>query len=457
MNLTSSLPRVAVLLLCSVAAGCAVGPNYTAPTTALPAAFVEGDGSSLGTVANRAWWQDFRDPMLNQLVTRGLAQNLDVMAANERINAAEAALRQTGLNAQLSGNASAGQSRSSTDGRVVSNNGAGSLSASYVFDLFGGVRRGQESAQAGYVGAQDNAEATRLAWLAELVSAYTQARYFQEAIALTRSTISARAKTTEISQAKLQLGDSTELDTAQAEALLATAQASLPLQEAGFNAQVFAMATLLNEPAGPLLAQMQRGARQPSPPAGSRAGIPADLLRNRPDVRSAEQSFKAAVANVGVAEAALYPSLTISGSIADSNSAQTWSFGPQLVLPILNHGALAANRDAKISAAALAEISWRASVSSAVQDVQTAQSYVTRYRRNVYSLQKAADSYVRAVGLARTSYEAGATSLLDLLDADRSASSAQLSVAAGRRDLALQWATLQIATGTGATVGAAPR
>ncbi|MGO4853670.1 efflux transporter outer membrane subunit [Phaeovulum sp. W22_SRMD_FR3] len=457
MNLTSSLPRVAALLLCSVAAGCAVGPNYTAPTTAVPATFVEGDGSSLGVVANRAWWQDFRDPMLNTLVARGLAQNLDVMAANERINAAEAALRQTGLNAQLSGGASAERTRSSNDARIVSNNGAASLSANYVFDLFGGVRRGQEAATAGYVGAQDNAEATRLAWLAEIVSAYTQARYYQEAIALTRATITARAKTTEISQAKLQLGDSTELDSAQAEALLATAQASLPLLEAGFNAQVYAMATLLNEPAGPLLSQMQRGARQPSPPAGSRTGIPADLLRNRPDIRSAEQSYKAAVANVGVAEAAMYPSLTISGSISDNNSAQGWSFGPQISLPLLNQGALSANRDAKISAAKLAEISWRAAVSSAVEDVQTAQTYVTRYRRNVYSLQKAADAYNRSVGLARTSYEAGATSLLDLLDADRSASSAQLSVAAGRRDLALQWASLQIATGAGATVGAAPK
>ncbi|WP_338117900.1 TolC family protein [Paracoccus versutus] len=126
----------------------------------------------------------------------------------------------------------------------------------------------------------------RLAWIAELIDADSDARY--DPLALTRQTVSSREETVRITREQREFGVVSEFDMAQAEALLAAARAELPGYEAQFDAQVFAIATLLNQPASSVQAQMRRGSRQPRSPGSSRAGLPADLLRNRPDLRSAE-------------------------------------------------------------------------------------------------------------------------------------------------------------------------
>ncbi|MFT4151463.1 MAG: efflux transporter outer membrane subunit [Paracoccaceae bacterium] len=449
-----TVKKVLKLVPLLVAAGCAaVGPDpATRPQIALPATFVEG-GAPAGQVVNRAWWTEYRDPLLADLVARGLAQNLDVMAANERIRAAEATLAGTGVVAsQASGSAAAARERGATAGGPVGYSTSASLGADFVFDLFGGALRAQQGAAAGVDVARADVGTVRLAWLAELVGAYSDARYYQQALALTRQTIATRQDTVAVTRTKRELGSATELDVAQAEALLAAARADLPGYEASFNAQVFRMATLMNEPAVPLLARMQRGAGQPRTPASPGTGVPADLLRNRPDVRSAEYDLATALANVGVATADMLPSVSLSGSVSDAGNGKTWGFGPQISLPVFNQGALQAARANKVSLAKQAEIAWRAAVMQAVEDVQTAQSNLRRYRQQAGALQTAADAYGRAYALARENFDAGALDLLDVLDADRSAAQARLSVAAARNAAAKEWAALQIATGAGAGI-----
>ncbi len=296
----------------------------------------------------------------------------------------------------------------------------------------------------------DDLDAARLAWIADLIDAYSDARYYQQALALTRQTISSREETVRITRDQREFGVVSEFDMAQAEALLAAARAELPGYEAQFNAQVFGIATLLNEPASSVLAQMRRGSGQPRIPGSARAGVPADLLRNRPDVRSAEYDLAAALAAVGVATADLLPSLTLTGSVSESGGAKSWGFGPAISFPVLNQGALQATRARRIAEAREAEIAWRASVSQAVEDVQVAQSNLRRYRQQVSALEGAAAAYDRAYQLARTSFAEGGLALLDLLDSDRSTASARLSAASARNQAAKEWAALQIATGTGA-------
>lgn len=268
-------------------------------------------------------------------------------------------------------------------------------------------------------------------------------------LALTRTTVKTREETVEITRGQYDAGAATEYELAEAQALLSAARASLPQYAALFDANIYAIATLLNEPAAPILTQLQKGAPQLSTPGGASTGVPADLLRNRPDVRSAEADLAAAVAEVGVAEAALYPSLSLTGTVSRSEITDSWSFGPQLSLPVFNQGALRAGRDAQISAARQAEIAWRGAVASAVEDVQVAQSNLTRYRQRASLLQTAARDYDRALDLARQNYRSGAITLLNLLETDRNANTARISAAAAVNDAAKAWATLKIATGAG--------
>ncbi len=439
------------LLLPLAVAGCAVGPDYQRPDVDLQTRFVGGGAEAIGAVAAEQWWLDYKDPTLNQLVTRGLAQNLDVMAATEAIRQAQAELRKTGVNSAVDGALSG--SRTTSGGDAVNGTAtteSGALGASLVLDLFGGLRREREAASASLTAARADAETVRLAWLAELLSAYSDARYYQEVMALTRTTIDARKETVDITRSQFDAGAATEYELAEVQALLSTARASLPQYAALFDANVYAIATLLNEPAGPIMAQLQKGSPQLSTPGDVRTGVPADLLRNRPDVRSAEADLAAAVATVGVAEAALYPSLTLTGTVARTEGVDSWSFGPQLSLPVFNQGQLRASRDAQVSAAKQAEIAWRGAVASAVEDVQVAQSNLSRYRQRAALLRTAAAEYDRALALAQENYRSGAITLLDLLETDRNTASAKISAASAVNDAAKGWATLKIATGAGA-------
>ncbi|GMG85583.1 efflux transporter outer membrane subunit [Paralimibaculum aggregatum] len=430
--------------------GCAVGPDYQRPEVALPARFDGATAQRIGAVASEKWWQTYNDVMLTRLVTRGLAQNLDVLLATEAVRRAEAQLRETGINAALDGAATgSGEVFGGDAFDGVSNLGTAELGASLVIDIFGGIRREREGALASVTAARADVETVRLAWLAELLANYSDARKYQELLALTRDTIRARRETVDITRSKYEAGAATEYEVAEARALLSNARAALPQYAALFDASVYAIATLLNEPANPLMAQMQKGAPQLRTPGGASTGVPAELLRNRPDVRRAEADLASAVADVGVAEAALYPSLSLSGTVVRAGSVNAWSFGPELSLPIFNQGQLRASRDAEISAAKQAEITWRAAVMDAVEDVQVAQSNLHRYRQRAVLLRTAADEYGHALELAQENYRRGAITLLDLLETDRNTASARISAASAVADAAEAWAVLKIATGAG--------
>lgn len=447
--------RILAIVLAISLAGCAVGPNYQRPGIDLEPQFVSG-GTSIGSaIATDAWWRDYNDPQLNQLISQGLSRSLDIRQATEAIREAEAVLRSTGVNAALSGPLTGQYTRSGGD---QINGGISSrsvqLDASVVLDLFGGIRREREAAWAGLKAAGADVQAVRLEWLAELIRAYTDARFYQTARELTRESIAAREETVDIVHSQHDAGAATLYEVAEAEALLATARAALPQYAAQFNARIFAIATLIDQPATQVLPGMQATASQLSIPEEVASGVPADLLRNRPDVRSLEAGLIAAIARIGVAKAALYPSLALGGTIAWANSANSWSFGPSLSLPIFSQGALRAGVDAALSRARQAEVAWRAGVLKAIEDVQVAQSNLQHYRQRADALAEAADKYRQALSLAQENFRYGAITLLNLLETDRNAMDARISAASAANDAAQAWAVLKIATGAGAELAA---
>ncbi|MGJ8606086.1 MAG: efflux transporter outer membrane subunit [Marivita sp.] len=426
---------------------CTAGRDYVAPTANMESRFVSAGSTSMQNVAFAKWWTDLQDPLLNSLLERGSVQNIDIQAALERIRAAEAALGRTGPNAQTSGSALFDGVERKDDPNTTDPS-RGQINAQYVFDFAGGFRRESEQALANFDAAQADAGTVRLAFFADIINAYIQARYFQQVAWITRQTISSREQTLEIVNQRRELEEATELEVLRAESDVATARAQLPVLNANFETNVFRLATLLAEPAGPLMQKMQRGAAQPRPRARSMVGIPADLLRNRPDVRFAERNLAAATAAIGVAEAQLYPSVVLSGSLGTA-SANRWSFGPTVTLPIFNRGVLQANKRVAASEARQAELEWRQTVLLAVEEVQTYLTLSRNWQTQLGFQTTAADASANVEELSRKSYEVGSITLTDVLDAERRNAANRVEVANALRNYTENWMRLQVAVGKG--------
>ncbi len=427
---------------------CAVGPDYQTPKAELASSFADGGTAPIGDVAAQRWWLDFNDPMLNDLVATGLSQNLDVRTVLTRVSEAQAAARATGLPAHINGSVTTSATRSGGSDIAITTTESASFNPSFVLDLFGGGRRTREQALALLQSAELDVGTARLAFVSSLTTNYIDMRYYQAALAFTRQTISNRRETLQLVRNQRQVGSATELSIAQAQADLNDAEASLPALEGGFYASAYAIATLIAKPVQDIETRLERGAGQPVPRGAATTGVPADLLRNRPDIRSAEHDFAAAVAAIGVSEADLYPSLTLGGTVSASDT-RTWSFGPTLTLPVLSQGVLRANRDRAIAQAEAAQLTWQSTVLNAVEEVQVAQSDVLRNRRTVAATRRSVESYARVVDLSRKTFEAGTTTLLDLLDSERQLANANLSLASANRNLAASWASMKVASGQG--------
>ncbi len=429
-------------------AGCSiVGPDFEIPSINLAPEFVLGGTTPLAEAPIDPWWQRLNDPLLDEFVLRGVVQNLSVRAALEHIVAADAALGQTGVNAQTTGALSSNVQRQGNEVQTQSSKSA-SINAAYVIDIFGGFSRGQERSVANYHAAQFDAGTVRLAYLADLTNSYMQARYYQEAAAITRQAIASRRRTLAIVNQRRAVNEATELEVQQAMSLLASAQAPLPIMVANFEINVFRIATLLAEPAAPLLTTMQSGARQPRPSGVTMTGLPADLLRSRPDIRAAERSFAAATAQIGVAEAQLYPSLQLSGTMG-AGTVDFWSFGPFVTVPVFNRGILRSRMQVAASNAREAELAWRETVLNAVEEVQVALTLCRNWNLQIQHLRQAAAASRTVLTLSRQSYQLGETTLTDVLDAERINANNRLALADAMRNYGLSWMRLQVATGRG--------
>ncbi|MDG3577988.1 efflux transporter outer membrane subunit [Rhizobium sp. YJ-22] len=444
--------------------GCVVGPDHQAPEMVLPAKFAEGGVKSNGDIAMKDWWTAFRDKRLNGYVVQGQEQNLTILQALERINAAEAnvvsagagALPQGQLGAShtVSGQGGSRNLRTQTDVRNIS---SGSLSVSWLLDLFGQYARARESAVASLDAAYADIDIARLTLLSNVVSAYIDARYYQELLAISRKNLASRRETLNLTRFQLEAGAASRLDVVQAEGLVNSTLSEIPGLETRFRVSVHRVSTLLGLPASTLIGDMQKSGGQPVARMNVRAGVPADLIRNRPDIRRAERELAAAVANIGVAEAQLYPSITLGGSIQPSYLGSSsikgglvnWSFGPSITLPILDGGRLKAGVDIAKSNAKTQYLVWKATVLNGVEEVENALAAVSRDAQTVSALRAQVRSYEEALTLATASYKDGASSLLDVLDAQRQVSAAQTSLAQAIQQQARDYVSLNVAIGGG--------
>lgn len=338
--------RLRIALSLTAAAGlsaCAVGPNYREPATAslgVPATYYGKDASAPQDEAKLGWWwTQFNDPALDALIDKAVANNLDIVQAQARLRQAREALVQANAAfvPQVNASGSAGKNYTSASGSLqLDDNGnvigdsnsrnwtsrySLGATASWELDIFGGIRRSSEAARADLTASGYDLAAVRTAIISELVTNYVQARLAQEQLRIAHETLTYQQDNSDIAGWRLQAGLVSSLDQEQARAQLAQTTASIPTLENSAKSALNRIAVLTGQAPGEATRALEDVKPIPAAPTDIATGIPAETLRQRPDVRSAERALAAATARIGVAEAQLYPSLGISGNIGTSSTA----------------------------------------------------------------------------------------------------------------------------------------
>ncbi|WP_409518809.1 efflux transporter outer membrane subunit [Rhizobium laguerreae] len=329
------------------------------------------------------------------------------------------------------------------------------MSLSWFLDLFGVYKRNTESAEAALDAAYASVDMAKLAFINHIISSYVDARYYQRRLALSKATLNQEGRLLSSRSLSLTPGAVARMDVVRAEGLVQSTLAEIPSLEANFRIAAHRIATLLGKPAGSMVEEIAKGSNQPAFHSDVNVGIPADTIRNRADIRKAERDLAASTAQIGVAEAKLFPSITLSGSISPSGinergvygNLTSWSFGPSLNLPILDGRSLRANVELVKSKATISYLNWKSTVLKAVEQVENELVAMHRDARTVQTLKAAVKTAEETLKLSTSSYKDGATSLLDLLEAQRSLSITQASLATAIQQWAKEYVGLNNAIG----------
>ena len=399
----------------------------------------------------------------NTLVEEAVAGNLDVATAKAKIREARASYRQSAgtllPSADGSGSVTRNKSATTTSGSnaIYSEYQAG-FDASWELDLFGANRRGVEAARYGVDASQEELRSTLLTLVGDVASYYAQARGYQARIALARRSAASQRQTAELTRQMALAGTATAADVAKAMGQASSTEAAIPTLEASYAETVHRLSVLTGRPPAALSERLKRGAPIPAPRLPMPTGIPADILLSRPDVRMAERQYAHYTAKVGQADAARYPSVSLTGNISTAalklgdlgkSSSIGWSFGPELSVPLFNAGQLRAAVDIARAQRDQYFIAYRSSVLTALEDVENALVSLSQERIRVGKLASSAKSYGEAARLETTLFKAGEASLLDVLDAERSLYTAEDTMLQSRVLVATEYIALNKALGGG--------
>lgn len=437
---------LAALLVASLSAGCAVGPDYVRPEISLPGQFLgqpHKDQQQEKTHADlAAWWSAFGDPQLTRFVARALEQNLDLAQAVARVaqaraglGAADAALLPTGV---VSGQAArAYQSTQTPLGQVLSSTPGfdrhgsayeANLGASWELDVFGSLRRGREAASAEYQSSEAGAVATRLAVAAQTADVYITVRGLQARLNVARQQVQTQQDLLFNVSLLHGKGLAAELQVRQAEGAVAQARAAVPVLESSLDTAMNAMDVLLGTPPGTHRAELLEPGDIPSPPTGIATGSPSDLLRRRPDLIVAERRLAASNARIGAAISEYYPKLSLSGlagSATSVSSSSLFSGGASQAAGVLglrwrlfDFARINAQIEQAKGQEAEMLAAYRLAALKATEDVENALSAFARRQEQVSVLTAGVDSLGRARAASFSAYQRGVVSLIEVLHAD---------------------------------------
>ncbi|WP_010185159.1 efflux transporter outer membrane subunit [Sphingomonas sp. PAMC 26605] len=466
--------RLSLLLAVAVPlAGCTVGPDYhpaTPATLGVPDAYsVPADGRPAADLT--AWWTRFDDPLLARIVERARSGNLDIAQAVARLRQAREALVQSRAQLLPTLNGSAGYTRSQSiaggtttlpgGATVITGRGSGDtlslgLDVQYQVGLFGEVRRTIEASRAQYQASGYDYASVLLSTQAETARNYMLARLYQAQLANARESLRLQDDNLQIAGFRVQAGLVSSLDAEQARSQRASTAATIPTIEQNYNAAVSRLGVLTGQAPGALKAELAAVRPIPTGPLSVAIGIPIDTLRQRPDVRSAERTLASATAQIGVSKAALYPALTISGSVStdaarigDLFQTVAGQVFAGLTQAIFNGGRLRSQVRASEAAADGAFAAYRSTVLQGLEDVENAVVALDSAKRRAAEFAIALDAANNSAILARTQYRAGLTDFTTLNTSESSLLTARNGLSQAQSDQATALVQLYLALGGG--------
>lgn len=473
LRVTAAFLALAVSAICAGLAGCKVGPDYGGPPPAcLPPDWRPADDPALVRECQSlaGWWRRFEDPVLDALIQRALCHNLDLREAALRIFEARAqrCIVRADLLPQVQQDASYSFNKTAQSGGVLGGEGFGldttadqwslGLGGSWEIDVFGRLRRLIEAADADIAVTVEDYRDTMVILLGDVALNYVDARSYQRRLGIARENLAIQQRTLELTEKRFQAELTAELDVAQARANLEGTAASIPSLEVGYRQALNRLSVLLGCPPGevdPILADVRP---IPSPPAEIAVGIPANLLRRRPDIRRAEREIAAQTARIGAAVGELYPKFSILGGF--SLSAQDFgrlfdedalgaNIGPQMQWNILSFGRLRCNVYLQEWRQRQDALRYERAVLTAAEEVDNALVSYAREKDRRAHLANQVDANRRAVFLSQQRYLGGDVDFQRVLDSQRSLLTAEDQLASSEATVASSLIRLYRALGGG--------
>ena len=459
--------RIALLLSAALSLqACAVGPNYVPPAPAalgVPGAY-STPAPAGAPVDLQVWWSSFNDPLLSSIVERARAGNLDIAQAVSRLRQAHESLIQARADLLPSVSGSAGYDRSVLDHVGDRDNFSVGANVAWQVDLFGGVRRGIEASRASYAASGYDLASVQTSIAAEAARNYILARQAQANLAIARGSLGIQDDNLQIAGFRVQAGLVSSLDAEQSRQQRAQTAATIPSLEQSYQTAVNRLGVLTGQAPGALKAEFEATAPIPKGPDSIAVGIPADTLRQRPDVRAAERQLAAATAQIGVQEAQLYPALNITGNIGTAatsvgglGSIVTGSLFAGLTQLIFDGGRTRSRVRAQEDAAQAALANYKQVVLTALEDVENALTALQSAKDRQVQFAIALDSSNNAAVLSRSEYRAGLADILTLNTNESALLSAQNGLSNARADQAQAIVQLYLALGGGWDSSAVPQ
>lgn len=479
-----------------VLGGCTMGPDFKPPHWASPTSWFSGPKEQVRqaesvTVArpiNPQWWNLFGDPELTKLEEKVASENLDVRVASIRLaeSRAQLGVARAAQFPTLNANASYTRQQSSNNGffsiapgatgsaaNGAFGNSTGGINtgglapfdiwqegfdASWELDLWGKVRRSVESASASAQAAAEERRATLLTSLAEVARDYIQLRGTQAQLRIARENVQTARQSLSLTQQRAAGGVTTDLDVANASAQLRTTLAQIPTLEQQEAQDINALSLLLGQPPNALRQELATDKPIPPVPAFVPVGVPSELARRRPDIREAEAKLHAATADIGVAVANFYPSLTLNGSFglqslqlqhAFDLASNQYAVGPGLTIPIFQGGQLRSTLRLREAQQEEAAVAYQKTVLQAWHDVDNALTAYKAEQARRDELTQAVTENRKALALAQSRYQEGVSDFLQVLDAQRSLLAAEQQLADSTTTVSTNLVALYKALGGG--------
>jgi len=429
-------PVALALLLALGGCGSLLRSDYEPPLTQAPAAWTYGSAASADAplAEGGAWWRNFNDPVLNGLIDAVLARNNDLAAAAIRVRRAQyqAGLTEDKLIPQLGGDANVTRVRNLYGDRSITRTNQAELTVSYEVDLWGKLSRQRDAAQWEALATEEDRQSAALSLVGTTATLYWQTAFINQRIASSEESIAYARRTQDLVRAQYAAGGASALELAEAEQTVASQQAAHTLLVQQRVEYTNALTILFDGPPDRSMADPARLPQYPLPEA--RAGVPADLLGRRPDLRAAELRLREVLATVDATRASFYPPVTLTGAVGSasptlSNVLQNpiATLGVGLTLPFLQWNQMQLN--IKISKADYEErvVNFRQSLYQAMADVENALSNRTQLSLQAEQLAVSLRAAREAERLYEVRYRAGAVSLKDWLDAQEKRRTAEIA------------------------------